>query len=145
MDKVQAAQITVGTRQLPINIVGWTGRWMAASSIDDFAAFDGWDRSVSIAVAPEANVTVREAVDDLGILSVRASIFRRAEVIAYLEPDSSGNLQSVKVTTRPVYVNGRVNIPAPLEPGSYVFELESAWQTACLTLDTYHVVTVEVH
>jgi hypothetical protein len=144
VDALQAARITIGTRQFAINITGWSGRWMSASDIDDFAAFDGWDRDVSIAVAPEANVTVREAVDDLGILSVQASIFRRAEVIAYLEPDSNGNLQSVKVTTRPVNINGRVNIPAPLEPGSYVFELESSWQTSCLTLDTYHVVTVEV-
>jgi hypothetical protein len=144
VDALQAARITIGTRQFAINIVGWSGRWMSASGIDDFPAFSGWDRDVSIAVAPEANVTIRESVDDLGLLSVRASTFRTPEVIAYLGPDSSGNPESVKVTTRSVNVNGRVNIPAPLEPGSYVFELESAWQTACLTLDTYHVVTVEV-
>ena len=40
---------------------------------------------------------------------------------------------------------GAVATVVPFEAGSYVFELESAWQTSCLTLDTYHVVTVEVH
>lgn len=144
LSDMQATRITVGSLAFPIEIVGWSGRWLVANGADDFPEFSGWDRARSFSVAPEANVSIREAVDDLALLTVRASIFHREDVIAYLEPDSSTSLRSVAVITRSVNTSGRVNIPAPRSPGLYVFELQSSWQTSCLTLETYHVVSVEV-
>jgi hypothetical protein len=137
-------RITVGTLSVPIGIVGWSGRWIAAAADDEIAQFSGWNRNAVITVDPEALISVREAIDDLALLSVRAATFRRADVDAFLSPDSTGDLPAVSVTTRSVNAKGRVNIPAPAESGRYVVEIQASWQTSCVTLQTYEVVSVTV-
>jgi hypothetical protein len=137
-------RITVGTLSVPIGIVSWSGRWIAAAADDVIPQFAGWDRNAVITVDPEALISVREAIDDLGLLSVRAATFHRADVDAFLSPDSTGDLPAVSVTTRPVNPKGRVNIPAPADSGRYVIEIQATWQTSCLNLETYEVVSVTV-
>jgi hypothetical protein len=97
-----------------------------------------------ISVAPGANVAVRENVDDLHIVNVRASIYRRADVDAYFGPNSTQDVDPVTIVRRDVNLKGNVNIPAPLEPGTYVFDIDATWLTSCFQLQTTRSVSVKV-
>ena len=73
---------------------------------------------------------------------VTAPIYRRADVDAYFETGDAP--RSVAIVKRPVNVKGYVNIPAPLEPGDYVFDIDVSWLTPCFELSTTRSVSVTV-
>ena len=133
-----------GTLAVPLEIVSWGGRWIPASGETDVPQFEPWVRDGIVESAPGAAVVVRHAVEDLQLLSVRTWIYERAVVEAYLEPDSSTELSTYGSDRTNAGSRGRVNVPAPLELGSYVFESQATWQTPCLNLVTYSVVSVAV-
>lgn len=141
---LQATKVAYDTLQVPIGAYGWSGRWVPGEAVDDFPQFSGWDRDAALVVAPRASIVLRESTEDLSLLSVRAGIYLRAEVEAYIEPGSSTELNVFDVQRRSAGPLGRIGIPAPLEPGRYVFEVQGDAQTACLNLDTYQVISVEV-
>lgn len=135
---------TVGTVDVPLIITGWTGRWIADAGASDIPEFAGWDRDSAATAAPGASVVLSEAIADLALVSIRASTYLRADVVAYLEPDSTDDLGTLAVVRRPANAKGRAGIPVPLEPGSYVIEIEGVWLTPCLSLETYTAVSVDV-
>ena len=137
--------ITIGGVPEPLDVYGWSARWTIGNGVDDYGTlFPNWDRSVVITVAPEAFVAVREKVDDLHLVSVRASIYNRADVDAYFAPNSSQEIDPVTVIRRDVNPSGNVNIPAPLDPGTYVFDIDATWLTSCFELNTTRSVSVKV-
>ena len=138
------ATVTYDTITVPLGVTGWSGRWFEANGVDDFPQFSGWDPDAGIVVAPGASIVLRESVDGLALVSVRAGIYLRDEVEAYIEPGSSTELNVYDVQRRSAGPLGRIGIPAPLEPGRYVFEVQGEAQTSCLDLDTYEVISVEV-
>lgn len=136
-------RISIGGIEQPLDIFGWSTRWTSGDGVVDFATlFPNWDRNAVITVAPGANVPVRESVDDLRVVYVTAPIYRRADVDAYFDTDVAP--ESVAIVKRPVNAKGYVNIPAPLEPGDYVFDIHAEWLTACFELSTTRSVSVKV-
>jgi hypothetical protein len=138
-------RITIGGVSEPLDIYSWQTRWMPGNGIDDFGTlFPNWNRDTVITVAPGANVAVREKVDTLELVSVRAAIYRRADVDAYFELGSTQEVDPVTVVRRSVNPNGNVNVPAPLDRGSYVFAIDATWLTSCFELHTFRTVSVKV-
>jgi len=136
-------RITIGGLSEPLDIISWQTRWMPGNGVDDFGTlFPNWDRGAVITVAPGANVAVREKVDGLDLVSVRAPIYARADVDTYFETDAFPD--PVTVVRRNVNPKGNVNIPAPLDPGSYVFDVQATWRTSCFELQTTRSVSVKV-
>ena len=133
-----------GTVDVPFAIVGWSGRWILANGETDAPQFEPWDRDAVIPSAPGESIVVRHAVDHLQLLSVRTGIFQRAVVEGYLEPDSTTELTIFGSDRTNAGSRGRVSVPAPIEAGRYVFESLGTWQTPCLNLVTYSVVSVDV-
>jgi hypothetical protein len=143
-EQINAFRITIGGIDEPLDVYGWSTRWTPGNGVTDFGQlFPNWDRDVVITVAPEAFVAVREKVDELQLVSVRASIYQRADVDDYFVTDELPD--PVTVVRRSVNPNGNVNIPAPLEPGSYVFDIDATWLTPCFELQTTRTMSVEVH
>jgi hypothetical protein len=132
------------TVEVPLAIVGWSGRWIVANGVTDGPQFEPWERDAVIATAPGASVVVRHAIDDLQLQSIRTAMYERDVVEAYLEPDSTTELTTYDSIRRSAGPLGRVGIPAPLEAGRYVFEAQGTWQTSCLSLVTYNTVSVDV-
>ena len=136
--------MTVGTLIIPIGIVGWSGRWIPATAGDDIVRFSGWNRDVAVTAGAGTSILVGETISDLRILSIRAATFQRADVLAYLSPDSTGEVPSLSITTRPAGPKGHVAIPVPAVPGSYLIEMQGSMLTSCLSLQTYAAVSVTV-
>lgn len=136
--------VTVGTTSVPLIVTAWSGRWTLATGAADIAEFAGWDRTTGAIASPGASIVLSEAIMDLHLVSIRASTFLRADVVAYLEPDSTDELGTVAVVRRPANAKGRAGIPVPLEPDRYVVEIEGVWLTSCLSLETYAAVSVDV-
>lgn len=136
--------VTVGTVDVPLIITAWTGRWITGAGASDSPEFSGWDPDNAATAAPGASVVLSETLADLQLVSIRASTFRQADVLAYLEPDSTEELGTYAVVRRTANAKGRAGIPMPLEQGSYVIEIEGVWLTPCVNLETYTAVSVEV-
>ena len=141
--EINKLRITIGGITEPLDVYGWSTRWTPGNGATDYGTlFPNWDRSVVITVAPEGLVAVREKVDGLQLVSVRASIFTRADVDTYFLTDEFPD--PVTVVRRNANPNGNVNIPAPLEPGNYVFDIDATWLTSCFELNTSRTVSVKV-
>jgi len=136
--------VTVGTVDMPLLVTGWSGRWILGAGAADIPEFAGWDRDATAVAAPGASIVLSETLAELQLVSIRASTFLRADVIAYLEPDSTDELGTVAVVRRPANARGRAGIPVPLDPGRYVIAIEGVWLTPCLSLETYGAVSVQV-
>jgi hypothetical protein len=133
-----------GTLGIPLIPTGWSGRWIPGAGASDVPEFAGWDRDHAVTAAPESPVVMSETVDDLSLVGIQISIYTRADVLAFLEPDSAGELDTLAFIHRNANLKGRASVPAPLEPGSYVVEVVGAWLTPCLSLDTYSPFSLEV-
>ena len=142
LSKLGNSRVSVAGLSVPLGIVGWSGRWIVANGVDDVPRLGPFDRNDPIApVAPGASIVIRESIDDLDLLSVRAAFFTRADVLDHVDGEE---IDAVDVLRRTAGPKGRIGIPAPLDAGSYVIELQGQSQTSCLSLDTYEVVSVEV-
>ena len=141
---LQEEQVQLDTIDVQLGIVGWSGRWIPAVATDEIPRFAGWDQGETLTVEPGASVVLREAVDDLRLVSIRVTFYDRADVLAYLDPSSTDDVTTLDVIRRNAGAQGRAGIPAPLDPGRYVFEVVGVWQTSCLNLDTYAVIGVDV-
>jgi hypothetical protein len=137
--------ITIGTLNLPVVAVSWSGRWLLGSGASDAPQFAGWDDEHPVSIAPGALIVVKESIDDLALVSLLASTYRRTDVLAYLAGGSTDELVTLAFGRHNANAKGRAYIPAQLEPGSYVIEVTASWLTSCLSLDTYSVVSVDVH
>ncbi|HET7182183.1 MAG TPA: hypothetical protein VFI15_08140 [Candidatus Limnocylindrales bacterium] len=151
-DEIEAAfqdinklRITIGGIAEPLDVYMWNTRWTPGAGTSDFGTlFPNWDRDTVITAAPGENVAVREKVDDLQLISVRAGIYHRADVDAYFGGGAAEDLDPVTVVRRDVNPKGNINIPAPLEPGLYVFDVDASWLTSCFELQTTRSVSVRV-
>lgn len=141
---LQGEEVEVGTLGVPLGIVGWSARWLPAVATDEIPRFAGWDQDATQQAAPGASLVLREEVADLRLVSIRVTFYDRAEVVEYLQPDSTNDPTTLDVIRRNAGPQGRAGIPAPLDPGRYVYEIVGVWQTSCLDLDTYAVVGVDV-
>ena len=68
--------------------MGWTGRWVDASAIDDYPQFSGWDQAVGTSVAAGENLPVKDVLDGTDFTLLRFAFYKRADVLAYLEARS---------------------------------------------------------
>ena len=139
-----SARVTIGTLTAPLTLVAWSGRWISGDGTIDVEQFEGWDDARAVVAAPEAPIVFRESIDDLALVTLSASIYRHADVVEYLAAGSVDALATYGFVRRNANANGRANIPAPLEPGRYVMEVAASWQTSCLSVETYSVVSLEV-
>ena len=138
----QDTTFSVGTLDVPIVIVGWSGRWTAASAIDDFPQFSGWDTAIRTDAAGET-LPARDVLGDgIDYTRLRFAFFQRADVVAFLE-GSLDEVPVVEVVNRNPTASGRMNIPMEFPPGAYVVEIQGTWQTPCLNLDSYTVVSLD--
>jgi hypothetical protein len=137
-------RITVGTLSITLVVTGWSGRWTEGVGATDGPEFGTWDQNRTTVVGPGESVQIRESVADLGLVSVFAQLFRRADVLDYLDADSTGELDTVMGLRRNANLNGRANIPMPLETGRYVLRLQGTWLTSCLSVETLTSVSVDV-
>jgi hypothetical protein len=145
LNELAGKVVTFDTLSVPLGVSGWSARWQPdAAGVDDFPQFSGCDSATSVTVAQGASIVLREAIDDLSLLSLRAAFFERADVEAYLDPDSTSELNSVNIQRRSAGEKGRIGIPVNLDPGSYVMEVQGTSQTSCFDLQTYAVISVEV-
>jgi hypothetical protein len=136
--------VTFDALTVPIDVIGYSPRWFEGEFTSDFGQFSGWDRDAGITVARDASIVMREDVDELSLISVRAAFFNRADVEAYLDPDSTNEVNTVDVQRRSAGVKGRIGIPVRLDPGRYVMEVASLMQTRCADLQAYSVVSLDV-
>ncbi|HEY8239174.1 MAG TPA: hypothetical protein VIF63_07040 [Candidatus Limnocylindrales bacterium] len=141
---LQDAHVTVGTAELPFTVVAASARWFGGNIDSLVPQFSGWDRGLSVVVAPATSLLLKKAIEDLSAISIRTTIYKRADVIEYLSPDSTIDLRSVSVTNRTPGPKGNVGLPVPDATGSYVYEIQGQWQTSCINVETYMVVSVEV-
>lgn len=139
--------LTIDTLNEPLTVVGWSGRWILGNGAIDVPQFAGWDdgQTVAVVTAPEAPMVVRESIEDLAMVLIQASIYRRADVLAYLSSGSTDELETFSFVRRTPNSKARARIPAPLDPGRYVMEVTGSWLTSCLSVETYTVVSVVVH
>ncbi|MEO8273218.1 MAG: hypothetical protein ABI620_04060 [Chloroflexota bacterium] len=135
--KLDGLQLHAGTLAIPLILTGWSGRWIAGVGASDIPQFAGWDQSRAVTAAPGALVVISETVDALSMVGIQVSIYRRADVLAFLAPDSTGELDTLAFIHRNPGPKGRASIPAPLEQGRYVVEVVGTWLTPCLGLETY--------
>lgn len=138
-------RLRAGTLQIPLILTGWSGRWILGVGASDIPQFAGWDQGHAVAAAPGAPVVISETVEDLALQGIQVSIYLRADVLRFLEPDSTGELDTLAFIHRNAGAKGRASIPAPLEPGRYVVEVVGSWLTPCLSLETYSPFSLEVH
>ena len=117
---------------------------MLGNAVDDFPQFSGWDQVSSVAVQTGTSIVLRESIDDVSLISVRASFYRREDVEAYLDPNSTIELNTVDIQRRSAGAKGRIGIPVTLDPGRYVMEVQGEAQTSCLNLQTYQVISIDV-
>jgi hypothetical protein len=143
--KFDGLHASAGTLRIPLIVTGWSGRWVPGAGASDVPQFAGWDQAHAVTAAPGALVVVSETVDDLALQGIQVSIYLRADVLAFLEPDSTGELDTLAFIHRNAGPKGRTSIPAPLEPGRYVLEVVGTWLTPCLSLETYSPFSLEVH
>jgi hypothetical protein len=136
--------VTFDEFAVPVGVVGYDPRWIPGEVSSDFGQFSGWQRDAGITVAPGASIIIRDDIEDLELLSVRAAFFERVDVEAYLEPESTSEVNTVNVQRRSAGAKGRIGIPVDLEPGLYVMEVVAAMQTPCVEIEAYEVVSVEV-
>jgi hypothetical protein len=141
---LQDEQVAYDTLEVPIRITGWSGRWMLGNAVDDFPQFSGWDQVSSVAVQTGTSIVLRESIDDVSLISVRAAFYRREDVEAYLDPDSTIELNTVDIQRRSAGAKGRIGIPVTLDPGRYVMEVQGEAQAPCLNVQTYQVISVDV-
>jgi hypothetical protein len=141
---VENAQVTIGTLVAPLTVVGWSGRWILGNGATDVPQFAEWDDARAVVAAPETSIVIRESVDDLAMVSIQVSIYRRGDVLAYLDGGSTGELETLTFLRRTPGPLGRTSIPAPLDRGRYVVEMTGSWLTSCLSVESYSVVSVEV-
>ncbi|HJP89146.1 MAG TPA: hypothetical protein VJ850_08945 [Candidatus Limnocylindrales bacterium] len=143
LKKIGAYRITIGGLDEPLDVDAWSARWSIGNGVDDYGTFfPNWAKTDLVTVGPGVFVPVREKVDELHLVSVRASIYDRADVDASI--DSNGDVDPVTVVRRDVNPNGNVNIPAPLDPGNYVFVVEANWLTNCFEIHTTRTIAVKV-
>ena len=142
VDDLQATSLRIGTLDVPIGIVGWSGRWTDAGAIDDFPQFSGWDTAIVIGAAGET-LPARDVLGDgIDYTRLRFAFFDRADVMAFLE-GSLDEVPVVEVVNRNPTGSGRMNIPMEFPPGAYVVEVQGTWQTPCLNVDSYAVVSLD--
>ena len=139
---LQATTLRVGTLQVPIGIVAWSGRWTDASAIDEVPQFAGWDTSIVASVAAGENLPVKDTLGDgIDYLTLRFAFYERADVVAYLD-GSIDEISSVDVVRKNPSATGGVSVPLEFAPGAYVVEIQGTWQTTCLHLDSYTAVSI---
>lgn len=141
---LEEESIQLDSMRVPLVIVSWSERWLDSQFVDEIPQFAGWDRDATLEVAPDQSIVLRESVDDLRLVSVRVVVYDRANVIEFLDPDSTVEAETVDVIRRNAGPLGRAGIPAPIDPGRYVFEVQAVWQTSCLNLESYAVIGVDV-
>ncbi len=134
-----------GTLAIPLILTGWSGRWIPGVGASDIPQFAGWDQARAATAAPEAPVVISETIDDLAMRDIQVAIYFRADVLQFLEPDSSGELNTLTFLHRNANAKGRASFPAPLEPGEYVVEVVGTWLTPCLSLETYSAFSLRVN
>lgn len=128
--------------KLPIGIVGWTARWSDAAAIDDIPQFAGWDTGVVVTVPAGSTMNVKDVLDGIDFTSLRLAFYRRADVTAWLA-GTLDEIASVDVVRKNPSATGGVEVPLDFPPGQYVVEIQGAYQTPCLRLDTYAVLSVD--
>lgn len=136
---------SAGTLSIPLILTGWSGRWVPGVGASDVPQFAGWDQVQAVTAAPEGPVVISEAIDELAMRDIQASIYLRTDVLRFLEPDSTGELDTLAFIHRNANVKGRASFPAPLEPGEYVVEVVGTWLTPCLSLETYSAFSLGVN
>ena len=147
-EQVEALQATTlrlggpGGVQLPIGIVGWSGRWTDAAAIDEVPQFAGWDTAIVVSVPAGATMNVKDVLDGTDFTQLRFAFYERSEVVAWLD-GSRDELTPVDIIRKNPSATGGVEVPLDFAPGRYVVEIQGAWQTPCLDLDTYVVVSVD--
>lgn len=135
---------SAGTLGIPLILTGWSGRWVPLIGASDVPQFAGWDRAHAATAAPEAPVVISETTGDFAMRDIQLSIYPRADVVKFLEPDSAGELNTLSFLHRNANAKGRASFPAPLEPGDYVVEMVGNWLTPCLTIETYSAFSLKV-
>jgi hypothetical protein len=140
----KSPHLAIGALSLPTQIVGWSGRWILGDGATDGPQFAGWKSDPILTVASGDLILIRESIADLALVSIQAGFFRRADVDAYFDGTLTDQLETVLFVRRSANSKGRANIPATLDPGSYVMEVEGSWLTSCLAVDTYNAVSVRV-
>ena len=142
VEDLQATTFRIGTLDVPIGIVGWSGRWVDAGAIDDFPQFAGWDTAIVTSAAGET-LPARDVLGDgIDYTRLRFAFFDRADVLAFLE-GSLDEVPLVEVVNRNPTGSGRMNIPMEFPPGAYVVEVQGTWQARCVNVDSYAVVSLD--
>jgi hypothetical protein len=140
---LQATTLRVGTLRVPIGIVGWSGRWIDASAIDDVPQFAGWDTSIAATVPAGENLPAKDTLGDgIDYLTLRFAFYRRADVEAYLA-GTLDEISSVDVVRKNPSATGGVSVAMEVPPGQYVVEIQGTWQTPCLHVDSVTSVSVD--
>ena len=145
VEDLQATTLRVGGPagvHIPIGIVGWSGRWTDAAAIDEVPQFAGWDTAIGVTVPAGATMNVKEVLDGTDYTLLRFAFYERADVEAWLE-GSLGEISSVDVVRKNPSATGGVEVPLDFAPGQYVVEIQGTWQTPCLELDSYAVLSVQ--
>ena len=141
---LDGSRVSYDAVDVPVGITGWSARWTPGEAGGDFAQFSGWDRTRSVAATTGTSIVLRESIDDLSLVSVRAAFYERDDVEDYLDPSSTIELNSVDIQRRSAGEKGRIGIPINVEPGRYVMEVQGEAQSPCLNLQTYQVISVDV-